>query len=77
MSKLIDELIIHTPDNPLPMCKFENDPIWYLAKPLSKSWSFRRTWKRLKDAYRVLKGRSIAVHYKQDELDEMDPDKGY
>ena len=77
MSTLIDKLINHTTDNPLPHCKFEDDKVWYIAKPLQKSFSFRRTWSRLKDAYRVFIGKSIACHYRQDELDEINPDKGY
>ena len=77
MSKLIDNFINQSVDDPWPQCKFENDPKWYLAKPLHGSLSIRRIYNRVKDAYRVLKGSSMAVHFREDEINDINPDKGY
>ena len=61
MSILIDNLIItyEWANNQL------NDGQWYIAKPYDLQ-SFRH---RLKDAYRVLVGKSYAYHFKEDELE--------
>mgnify|MGYP001574774832 CR=1 FL=1 len=46
---------------------------WWLAKPVIASWE--DTWvKRLKDAWRVLRGKSYAYHYAQDDSKIIDDD---
>lgn len=62
MSVLIDNLIItlEYADN-----RFSNG-LWYIAKPFDTP-SFKH---RLKDAYKVLIGKSFAYHFKEDEKDE-------
>lgn len=59
MSILIDKLLKQSPGMPLKQCK---DKKWYFAKPLN--YSFKES---LKDAIRVLRGKSFAVHFKEDE----------
>ena len=39
---------------------------WYIAKPLSYP-SILSLLSRLRDAIRIITGKSIAVHYKEDE----------
>jgi hypothetical protein len=40
---------------------------WYISKPLP-FYGLWAVWQRVKDAMRVLRGQSIAVHYKEDEV---------
>ena len=40
---------------------------WFIAKPLSPSLFCKEIIRRLKDAYRIITGRSFAVHYREDE----------
>jgi hypothetical protein len=44
----------------------EIDNIWYIAKPL-KIKSIKNFLRNIKDSFRVLSGKSFAVHYKSDE----------
>ena len=60
MSILIDNLIINFKN-----CNQQFNNEWYIAKPFGLQ-SFRH---RLKDAYRVLIGKSYAYHFKEDELE--------
>ena len=54
-------------DNVVKNCIKDNvliDGKWYIAKPMSN-----RTWKdKWSDAISCLKGKSIAVHFKEDEI---------
>lgn len=61
MSTLIDDLMILCSENQEIL-----DGRWYIAKPYNIS-SFKE---RLKDAYRVLIGKSQAYHFKEDETNE-------
>lgn len=58
MSRLIDEICRSD-------CKeyIDRDGNWWIAKPLNKA----PLKKRINDAIRVLRGKSFACHYKQDE----------
>lgn len=58
MSKLID--IICRSDSPI---YTDENGDWWIAKPSGKKPLMRR----IKDACRVLTGKSFACHYKQDE----------
>ena len=58
MSTLIDNLLYLSTQNQ------EINGKWYIAKPYDIS-SFKE---RLKDAYRVLIGKSQAYHFKEDEI---------
>ena len=58
MSKLIDDIC--RSDNPIVL---DENGDWWIAKP---SWEKPLAY-RIKDAYRVLVGKSFACHYKQDE----------
>ena len=68
MSILIDKFL----DSPLMCNAAQINGSWYIAKPIGKK-KFRQ---RLADALRVLWGFSIAVHYKEDELKELEADNG-
>ena len=59
MSKLIDMIV--DLDNP----KTQIDGKWYLAKPLP-FYGFFTIIDKIKDCIRILKGKSFAVHYKED-----------
>ena len=64
MSKLIDEVtksgILSTwAQNP-------KDGKWYIAKPLP-FYGINEIFNRIKDAGRVISGKSFAVHYKEDD----------
>ena len=41
---------------------------WYITKPLNHCIPFYTLGQRLKDAWRILRGYGIAIHYKEDEL---------
>ena len=58
MSTLIDNLLYLSSPNQ------EIDGKWYIAKP----YDLRSFKERLKDAYRVLIGKSQAYHFKEDEI---------
>lgn len=73
MSILIDELIRKETGHTVNTYIISNtiqfsdkDQNRYLAKTL-KINSFKEKLKRVYDAFRILKGTSIAVHYKEDE----------
>lgn len=57
-SILIDKFIIENKD--VTVCF---NGIWYIAKPLGKNYKISR----IIGAWRVLTGKSIGVHYKEDE----------
>jgi hypothetical protein len=60
MSKLIDNFLKEEQDNTLTQIDLK----WYIAKPIS-FFSINTFLKRIKDAIRVIKGKSFAVHYKE------------
>lgn len=60
MSILIDNLMIN-----FSTTNQEINGQWYIAKP----WGLQSFKHRLKDAYRVLIGKSYAYHFKEDELE--------
>ena len=73
MSILIDKLIRketgHTCETYITACTYltnDKEPKYYLAKPLV-NLNWKEKLKRLVGAYRVLTGKSFAVHYKVDE----------
>ena len=61
MSRLIDEIIFTESGS-----QCEIDGRWYIAKGYPY-WTFQLQWRRVKDAFRVLIGKSRAYHYKADE----------
>lgn len=63
MSILIDKLLKEANTNVTAQAK---DLKWYLAKPIPFK-SLKTTLKRIGDGFRVINGKSFAVHYKQDE----------
>ena len=63
MSILIDKLLKETDQSTMIQA---NDSKWYIAKP-TPFYSIKTKIKRIKDALRVLKGKSFAVHYKENE----------
>ena len=63
MSILIDKLLKEANTNITAQAK---DLKWYLAKPVPFK-SLKTTLKRIKDGFRVINGKSFAVHYKVDE----------
>lgn len=40
---------------------------WYVSKPLNHTIPYYTLLQRIKDAWRILCGRGIAVHYQEDE----------
>lgn len=62
MSMLIDVILKAGLEN----AKEERDGRWYIAKGYPY-WTFHLQWLRIKDAIRVLLGKSQAYHYKSDE----------
>jgi hypothetical protein len=42
------------------------EPRWYMAKPIPY-YSIKTLLNRVRDAIRVIRGKSFAVHYKEDE----------
>lgn len=63
MSILIDELVKESYNGIAEQAK---DLKWYLAKPLP-FYSIKAKLKRVLDGFRVMNGKSFAVHYKVDE----------
>jgi hypothetical protein len=63
MSILIDKFYKEADNSNLSQAK---DLKWYLAKPIPFK-SLKTTLKRIGDGFRVINGKSFAVHYKQDE----------
>jgi hypothetical protein len=63
MSILIDKFYKEADNSNLSQSK---DLKWYLAKPIPFK-SLKTTLKRIGDGFRVINGKSFAVHYKQDE----------
>ena len=71
MSILIDEFITKTKESNITEGIDLVDGAgtkWYIAKPLSKSLTPKDIWLRIQDAWRVITGKSFAVHYMKDEL---------
>ena len=69
MSILIDTVVYnHTPVTEKAM---GNDGKWYIAKSMVFV-SFREFISRFGDAWRVITGKSFAVHYKVDEKNEKE-----
>ena len=64
MSILIDELLELRTQNQ------EINGKWYIAKPIDCNFGIATKIHRLKDAYRVLTGKSRAYHFKEDEINE-------
>lgn len=63
MSILIDEMI----EGEMNGAQTQHiDGRWYVSKGL-RLFTYKTIFRRIKDAYRVLVGKSIAVHYKEDE----------
>lgn len=65
MSTRIDNLINSYINNPV-TSQSKNDGKWYVAKPLSYG-GIREYKNRIKDAWRILQGKSQAYHYEVDE----------
>lgn len=63
MSKLIDNVI----NEEINKNKILVNDKWYIAKPLDIINGCTLI-KRIKDCIRIIEGKSIAVHYKQDEI---------
>ncbi len=62
MSILLDKLLKEADTSNTTQAK---DLKWYIAKPLP--YSLKTKLKRIKDGFRVINGKSFAVHYKDDE----------
>ena len=65
MSVLIDKVVETLSEGPQNR-EQGKDGNWYFAKSLPY-YSWKHTLMRVKDVWRVLVGKSIAVHYKRDE----------
>jgi hypothetical protein len=63
MSVLIDKLLKDIDES---ITSQSNDKKWYIAKPLP-FYSIKTKLKRINDGIRVMRGKSFAVHYKEDE----------
>jgi hypothetical protein len=63
MSVLLDKLLKEADTSNTAQAK---DLKWYIAKPLPFN-SLKTKILRLRDALRVMNGKSFAVHYKEDE----------
>mgnify|MGYP003151943147 CR=1 FL=1 len=63
MSILIDKLLKETDTSITSQAKNFK---WYIAKPRPFK-SLKTTLKRIGDGFKVMNGKSFAVHYKQDE----------
>jgi hypothetical protein len=63
MSILLDKLIKEVDTSVTVQAK---DLKWYLTKPIPFK-SLKTTLNRLKDGFKVINGKSFAVHFKQDE----------
>lgn len=61
MSILVDQLL-----NETQRCHEMVDNRWYFAKPMPH-WTVQFFFCSLRDAWRVFRGKSFAVHYKADE----------
>lgn len=70
MSILLDKLIfINTETETKELVddkKYSSNTFWVYTKPLSLSFSIQLLWSRFKDAWRILSGKAIAVHYWED-----------
>ena len=63
MSILLDELLKEADASTTSQGKYVK---WYIAKPLP-FYSLKTRFQRIKDGFRVMNGKSFAVHYKEDE----------
>ncbi len=63
MSILLDKLIKETDASTTTQGK---DLRWYITKP-QPFYSLKTKLQRMKDGFRVMNGKSFAVHYKEDE----------
>ena len=74
MSKIIDEYILKEKESQITegidMCDGAGTK-WYIAKPLQPSLTPKKLLERIQDAWRIITGRSFAVHYMRDELDDI------
>jgi len=66
MSILIDKLLSDKKDYPTTN-NGELNGRWFIAKPLGPSLYTKEIKNRFKDAYRIIIGKSFAVHYREDE----------
>lgn len=64
MSRLIDELVNSDIVTNI-KTQYEHE-VWYIAKPIQYV-NYKTIIQRIGDAIRVLRGKSFAVHYKEDE----------
>lgn len=74
MSILIDEFITKTKESNITEGINLGDGAgtkWYIAKPLQPSLTPKKLLERIQDAWRIITGRSFAVHYMRDELDDI------
>ena len=62
MSRLIDSFLKEEHNTTLTQIDLK----WYIAKPIS-FYSLNTFLNRLKDGLRVIRGKSFALHYKEDE----------
>ena len=63
MSILLDKLLKEMDTSNMAQ---SNDLKWYIAKPIP-FYSLKTKIQRIKDGFRVMIGKSFAVHYKEDE----------
>ncbi len=63
MSILLDKLLKEADTSTTAQAK---DLKWYISKPLP-FYSLTTKLQRIKDGFRVMNGKSFAVHYKEDE----------
>jgi hypothetical protein len=66
MSKLLEQVLIESKN-----CSWTKaaDTKWYIAKPVP-FYGIPTKWQCIKDGFRVMRGKSFAVHYKEDEIVE-------
>jgi len=62
MSRLIDTVVAQS--HPQALIK----GVWYVAKPLNDCRPYYLFRNRLRDAWQLIKGKAIAVHYYEDTL---------
>ena len=71
MSILIDEFITKTKESNITEGIDLADGAgtkWYIAKPLTGPVCLRKLCARFQDAWRIITGKSFAVHYMRDEF---------
>ena len=65
MSILIDSLVKSEKEN---QCYSDVKGDWFISKPLNHTLTYYLLSRRVADAFRILRAKSFAVHYKEDEL---------